>query len=114
LAGKRVVAACGIGHPEAFALQIERAGATIASRITLRDHAAWTSEDVGRVGGAARGAGAVVVTEKDWVKLRGRELGWGVPVVRPRVAMDLGGSAEAMGLLVDGAIGRRNAGTIDA
>jgi tetraacyldisaccharide 4'-kinase len=114
LTGKRVVLACGIGHPEALALQVERAGATIVQREFLRDHALWTGGEISRVGAAARDADAVIVTEKDWVKLRGRDLGWGVPVVRPRVAMDLGASAVALGALVDRAIGRGDADTIGA
>ena len=112
--GKRIVVACGIANPEAFASQVARAGAVITSSIALPDHAAWTEADVSRVAAAASGAEGIVVTEKDWVKLRGRHAAWDVPVVRPRVVMDLGASGDAVGRLVEKAIAPRGAGTMPA
>ena len=112
--GKRIVGACGIANPGAFFSQLSRQGASIPATITLADHAPWTSAQMARVGAESRRAGvhAVAITEKDWVKLEGRTGAWGVPVVRPRVAMGFrSGEAEVVALLAR-AIGPRSGDTI--
>lgn len=115
LAGRPVVVACGIANPGAFAAQVEGCGARIAARVVLRDHARWTDEDIARVERAVRGSvDAVVVTMKDWVKLRGRTGIWGVPTARPVVEMDLGASADAMRVLIAGAVGIDSADIMSA
>lgn len=106
LAGKSVVVACGIANPQALFAQVEGCGARIAARVAMRDHARWTDEDMARVRRAvAGGVDAVVVTMKDWVKVRGRTGAWGVPVARPVVDMDLGASEHAMCVLIAEAVG---------
>jgi len=72
LAGRAVWAACGIGNPAAFRRTLADLGADVRGLSALDDHHAWTGADVERVTGAARaaGAGLVVVTTKDGVKLR--------------------------------------------
>ncbi|MDX2116250.1 MAG: tetraacyldisaccharide 4'-kinase [Planctomycetota bacterium] len=88
LRGSRVVAACGIGHPGAFLSGLERAGAEVVARVVRADHHAWSAADARELEGLARRerAGAVVVTEKDWSKLR-RVWTGGVDVLRPRLEL---------------------------
>lgn len=114
LRGKRVVVACGIANPEALTAQVERSGATIVGSVALPDHAVWTEADMSRVATTAVGSDGIVVTEKDWVKVRGRHAAWSVAVVRPRVVMDLGASGDVIGGVVEKAIQGRGAGTMPA
>lgn len=70
LNGARVVAACAIGNPEAFLRQVRAAGAEIVERDVRRDHHDWTAEDATALASLAEGADALLITHKDWVKLR--------------------------------------------
>lgn len=116
LIGRRVVGCCAIGHPGAF----ERSLRTTVGpdgrveMITLRDHDPFAPATVRRLIGAAKDAGAeaIVVTDKDWSKLRrvpAEE--WPCPVVRPRLAMvfDWGG-AELESRVVSVVTGGERAG----
>ena len=70
LAGRRVLAVCGIGAPEAFASQLRAAGAASVELAGFGDHHAYSDADVTairRMGGAHD---LVVTTAKDAVKLR--------------------------------------------
>jgi tetraacyldisaccharide 4'-kinase len=69
LDGKTVVAAAGIARPERFACLLEDAGASVRTRIFFDDHHRFDASDAERIASAAAGADAVVVTEKDLVKL---------------------------------------------
>ncbi|GAB4383497.1 MAG: tetraacyldisaccharide 4'-kinase [Phycisphaerales bacterium] len=83
LRGRRVVAACGIGHPKAFFAAAERAiGGPPAEAIALPDHARFDAAQRARIARSVRrhGADCVLVTLKDEVKL-GSAVEWGVPVV---------------------------------
>lgn len=77
VAGQPVLAACGLGNPQAFARTLERLGARVVGLEALPDHHAWSADDVVRVLRRARelGAGRVVVTSKDAVKLEALDLG---------------------------------------
>ncbi len=68
LAGKPLLAAAGMGHPERFFGMLEAAGLSI-ERLPLPDHAAF--EPLPWPAGTA----AVLVTEKDAVKLRPERVG---------------------------------------
>jgi len=72
LAGRTVAAACAIGNPEAFRRTLERLDARVVRLDAFRDHHAYTAEDLSRLAGAAReaGAAALVTTGKDFVKWR--------------------------------------------
>ena len=63
LAGKEIVAACSIGHPESFFTTLEALGATLTERLTFPDHAPIPET-------ALPTTGMVVMTEKD--ALRGK------------------------------------------
>ncbi|MFY9570001.1 MAG: tetraacyldisaccharide 4'-kinase [Blastocatellia bacterium] len=71
--GWNVSVACGIANPHAFTEDILQAGINIVSENFFADHHPFTQEDLDRVGGAAReaGADAIVTTEKDAVRLEG-------------------------------------------
>jgi tetraacyldisaccharide 4'-kinase len=83
LAGKRVVAASGIGDPDAFVAQVKATGAAVQVA-TWKDHHAYRDEDVAWLAHAARRADRVVITQKDAVKLRDR---WPAAAPEPLVAV---------------------------
>lgn len=77
LAGRRVAAFCGIGHPEAFRGMLADLGATICQFQEFRDHHAFSRDEVERLRewAAASEVELVVCTEKDLVKLGLDKLG---------------------------------------
>ena len=83
LAGRRVVAAVGIGDPESFAAQLTTAGARV-QLVAFQDHHPYVRADLERLAQAVAGGDYVVVTEKDAVKLRGR---WPGRAPEPLVAV---------------------------
>ncbi len=66
-----VAAFCGIARPEQFFAGLEGAGLRLASRVALRDHHRYTSNDVVHLVSTAKasGASALITTEKDRVRL---------------------------------------------
>jgi tetraacyldisaccharide 4'-kinase len=69
LAGRDVVALCGIGEPQLFAAQLERLGAR-PRLVAFGDHHAYSPADLAAAGALAGPGGVVVTTAKDAVKLR--------------------------------------------
>lgn len=69
LAGKRVVAVCGIGQPDAFYELIRQWEAEIAEIYEYRDHHRYTREDWQHIMQRGRQEHLIVTTEKDQVKL---------------------------------------------
>lgn len=69
LAGREVVALCGIGEPGPFRTQLERLGARVRLH-AYGDHHAFGPGDVAAAVAAAGPAGTVVTTAKDAVRLR--------------------------------------------
>jgi len=67
LAGRRVHAACGIGHPAAFARSLEDLGAEVVRLHRFGDHHRFDRAEVAAVLEAA-GTGPVLITAKDAVK----------------------------------------------
>lgn len=82
LAGRRVVAACGIADPQSFRRQLEATGASV-QLVAFQDHHTYRRRDVTWLARVAAGGDYVVVTEKDAVKLRAR---WPGSVPEPLVA----------------------------
>jgi tetraacyldisaccharide 4'-kinase len=71
LQGRRVVVMLGVGNPGAIERQLQRAGAVITRRIAARDHAKYHDDRVRAVLASAAGAAdAIVITSKDWMKIR--------------------------------------------
>ncbi len=74
LPGATLVAVAGLARPEAFAATLASLGIRPAAFLTFRDHARYGTSEVDRIArvAAEAGAGAVLATEKDVVKLEGR------------------------------------------
>ncbi len=69
LAGKKVVALCGIARPEAFLLTLEQLGATVAASHCFGDHRSLSDQELAAVVESAKKRQAIIVTtEKDAVK----------------------------------------------
>ena len=69
LRGARVLAVAAIGAPNAFFAQLRSAGVAELRTVEMRDHHAFTTDDVQRLMQDARTMDAVVCTLKDAVKL---------------------------------------------
>jgi tetraacyldisaccharide 4'-kinase len=71
LAGRRVYAFAGIGHPEKFFASLANVGAQIVGSIRFPDHYAYRRADITDLQRAAKARNAQpVTTEKDFVRLR--------------------------------------------
>lgn len=98
LSGKRVVAACAIGNPGPFiAAARKAAGGNLSAEVVLRDHDQYAAGTVQRLKGVARSvnAQAIVITEKDWSKLRGVK-DWPCPVARTVLKLSFDRGWEAL------------------
>jgi tetraacyldisaccharide 4'-kinase len=71
LAGKPVLAFCGIGNPEAFFADLQLWGFSVIARESFRDHHRYGRSEVARLVQRARAAGAaaLLTTEKDAINL---------------------------------------------
>jgi tetraacyldisaccharide 4'-kinase len=71
LAGRRVLAFCGIGNPSSFRSLLARAGADVVQFRSFIDHHAYDDSDIDQLVEEARRqkADALLTTAKDWVKL---------------------------------------------
>ncbi len=87
LAGARVVAFAGIAAPAAFAATLRELRVS-GDVVAFPDHHWYSREDLKDLEARAAGADALVTTEKDWVRLRGR-LGEGPPLYVVSVALRL-------------------------
>src|SRR5205814_2371357 len=69
--GGSVVAVAGVARPQQFFADLHAAGWPIARELAFRDHHPYSARDVARIFRVAReqGAGLVVTTEKDLVRL---------------------------------------------
>jgi len=79
LAGKRLLAFCGIARPERFEETLRRASLTVVLFLPFPDHHPYRTGSLGRIARAfgQTGADALITTAKDAVKIAGRveELG---------------------------------------
>jgi tetraacyldisaccharide 4'-kinase len=75
--GDPVYAIAGIARPERFFADLTAAGWRVIDTMVFRDHHWFTSRDLERIASAAkaRRAAIVLTTEKDAVRLAGRDLG---------------------------------------
>jgi tetraacyldisaccharide 4'-kinase len=111
LIGKRVVGCCAIGHPEAFFASLERTVGQEESveRLAYPDHDALGPGRVRAIEAMARASKSelIVVTDKDWSKLRRvPETEWPCPVVRPELAVVFDSGRAEFERLVLGAVGK--------
>jgi len=82
--GTAVLAACGVAHPEVFFESCRQAGLELLQTRSYGDHQTWTRRTVARLRAEAGrlGAKAVVVTEKDLVRMPQHGEGPGVVALR--------------------------------
>ena len=92
LEGARVVPFAGIAAPAAFAATLRELGVA-GELVVFPDHHWYTAEDVRALNDRATREGALVTTEKDWVRLRGR-LGAGPPLYVVSVALRITSGAD--------------------
>ncbi len=87
--GGRVAAFCGIGNPEAFRTTLASCDLEVAGFRSFADHHAYTASDCDALGRWAAGLAAdrIIITLKDLVKIRRKDLG-GVPLVALEVAIE--------------------------
>ena len=71
LDGRRVASLCAVGNPASFESLIGELGGVLASRFRFRDHQTMTMQELETVfrEACASGAEAVIITEKDAVKM---------------------------------------------
>jgi tetraacyldisaccharide 4'-kinase len=84
VAGKRVVAFAGIGHPAKFFTTLEKMGCSIAARHAFADHHSYKTDEIMKICVEATALDASpVTTEKDWVRLpqQTRSMVQTVPVI---------------------------------
>ena len=109
LRGKRVVTLLGVARPEVVLAQLRGAGAEVAGKVGAQDHERYSRRKLRRVREASAGVDALVMTGKDWVKVR--ELidlrDWGGRIVVPEVSIEVFEGGEAVKALVWGAVGGR-------
>jgi tetraacyldisaccharide 4'-kinase len=106
LQGRRIVTMLGVGHPRAILAQLEAAGARVAANVPAADHERYGPAKVAVARGLCDGAEALVVTRKDWVKLRDliEPAAWPAPIIVPQLEIEVfHGAAELEHLLVHAA-----------
>lgn len=98
LEGKRVLTMLGVARPQAILSQLADAGATVVVSVPVGDHERYTEGTLERVRHLADGLDAVVLTGKDWVKVR-RLIdldAWPVPLLVPELAIEVFEGAAAL------------------
>jgi tetraacyldisaccharide 4'-kinase len=103
LSGRRVATCCALGNPQSFEEQVTIAGAELAHSVRFPDHRAPTMADLNALIEAAqsKGAEAIIVSEKDAVKLPpiGRPLPFYALVVRMLLDDEAAFFARVLGVL---------------
>jgi tetraacyldisaccharide 4'-kinase len=96
-----VLAFCGIARPEQFFAGLEAAGVRVAGRRAFGDHYRYTAADLGRLATQAKavGAGALLTTEKDAVRLAGLQAP--VPLLTAGLRTEIEDEAAALERLTE-------------
>ena len=89
LKGKRVLAVCGIGNPDAFVATLMRCSVASVELLAFPDHYVYTEIDKQRIYTVFQEAGAdlIVTTQKDEQKLACFVDNWDLPIVVLAVAL---------------------------
>ena len=89
LKGKRVIAVCGIGNPDAFVATLMRCSVASVELLAFPDHHVYTGADKQRIDTAFQAAAAdlIVTTQKDEQKLARFVDNWKLPIVVLAVAL---------------------------
>ncbi len=87
---KKMVAFCGIGHPEAFVKTLSSSGGFVIEQVLFADHYCYTQDDVFELCKIAQKiqADALVTTEKDAIKLHDFNFTYPVWVVKTKLAIE--------------------------
>lgn len=114
LAGRNVLAACGIGNPRTFEKLVAALTGVACRTVAFADHHRYSAADVAALGVAARRAGAevVVTTRKDWVKLAPLWSDAQVSLVRLDVRLVLQGTVEEFDARLRLAVGQGAGSTV--
>lgn len=98
LRGKRVLTMLGIGNPEAMIRQLESVGAIVAANVPAADHEQYDRAKIAVARGLCTGCEAMVMSQKDWVKLRHLiDLSsWPAPIVVPRLEIEVFQGADEL------------------
>ena len=106
LDGKRVVTLLGIGNPESVRRQVEAAGAVIVADVPARDHERYGVAKLEAVKSVCNGVDAVVMTPKDWMKVKRLATveSLPVPVVVPILEIDVFEGATALTTMIEHAV----------
>ena len=98
-----VLAVSGIGNPAAFVDSLKAAGVNVAASQALGDHHAYTTDDIEVLRRLTARHETIVVTEKDWVKLRRVPGAGGLPIARSVLGLDFAdGHEDALYGLIHG------------
>lgn len=86
-----ITLASGIGNPATLESQVREEGFEVIEHLIHRDHAAYDEAISRRIASSARTSGGLLVTRKDWVKLRASEAigSLDVPVFVPNVRIEI-------------------------
>lgn len=91
LEGRRVVTMLGVGNAQPVHDQLQRSGAAVMADVPAGDHEPYDRAKLNVARGLCDGAEALVMTAKDWAKVR--ELidlsQWRVPIVVPHLVLDV-------------------------
>jgi len=109
LSGRRVIGCCAIGHPDGFRRSLAAVVGSASPVLALPDHDPFSDRTVQSLTNSARSERAdfIVVTDKDWSKLRARpDAIWPCPVVRPELAIVFDSGRDEFDRLVVGTAAR--------
>ncbi len=107
LDGKRVITLLGVGNRPSVLRQVEAAGASVVADVPARDHERYDRAKMMLVKSLCEGVDALVMTSKDWVKVR-RLIDitdWPAPIAVPWLEIDVFEGAEALTTMIVEATG---------
>lgn len=101
-----VLAFAGLGNPESFHRTLQEVGARLAGYRVFPDHHRYSGRDLERLvaGARRRGAGALVTTKKDEVRLR--RLPCPIPLLVLTASLEVQAGQEALQAALNGLVGR--------
>lgn len=90
LKNKRILTMLGVGNPKSILQQIEAIGAKVAENIPVIDHKRYSNADIKNAKDLCHKLDAMLVTAKDWVKLKSLIdlTNWPVPVIVPQLEIE--------------------------
>lgn len=98
LEGRRVVMTAGVGNPEGVRATATRHGAVVVAHHRVRDHDPFDAPTRSVLNLLSEGAEALLITGKDWVKLRETIdlTRWPCPIVTPELVLSFHAGESAL------------------